>query len=103
LSYPIPIVSTGEPRLVSASGDALSLDEGVLTVGREIGLGLSLINETTVSRNHAEIVRMGTSVKVRDLGSTNGTFVNGVQVTGEVELKPGDQVQFGAVRFRFEG
>ncbi len=95
--------STGEPRLVSDAGDALPLDEGVLTVGREAGLGLSLINESTVSRSHAEIVRAGTSVRVRDLGSTNGTFVNGVQVTGEAELRSGDQVQFGAVRFRFEG
>lgn len=95
--------AVSDPRLVSASGDSLPLDEGSLTVGREAGLGLSLINESTVSRQHAEIVRQGTSVIVRDLGSTNGTFVNGVQVTGDVELRPGDQVQFGAVRFRFEG
>lgn len=92
----------GEPRLVAADGSELPLDEGVTTVGREAGMGLSLLEESTVSRRHAEIVRSGPSVLVRDLDSTNGTFVNGVQIQGDIELKPGDQVQFGAIRFRFE-
>ena len=104
VSAPIAVASTtGEPRLVSTDGDALPLDEGTLEVGREAGLGLSLINESTVSRRHAEIVRNGDTVSVKDLGSTNGTFVNGAKVQGEVDLKPGDTVQFGAVKFRFEG
>jgi predicted component of type VI protein secretion system len=92
----------GQPRLVSADGDELPLEEGALEVGREAGLGLSLLGESTVSRRHAEIVRTGGVVAVRDLGSTNGTFVNGVQVQGERELRPGDTVQFGAVKFRFQ-
>lgn len=96
-------ILTGEPRLVAADGSELPLDEGTITVGREAGMGLSLLDESTVSRRHAEIVRTGSAVVVRDLGSTNGTFVNGVQVQGDTELKPGDQVQFGAFRFRFEG
>jgi len=96
-------ILTGEPRLVAADGSELPLDEGTITVGREAGMGLSLLDESTVSRRHAEIVRTGSAVVVRDLGSTNGTFVNGVQVQGDTELKPGDQVQFGAIRFRFEG
>ena len=104
VSVPDAVASvTGEPRLVSADGDALPLDEGTLEVGREAGLGLSLINESTVSRHHAEIVRNGSNVSVKDIGSTNGTFVNGIQIQGEVELKPGDIIQFGAVKFRFEG
>ena len=103
-SAPTAVASmTGEPRLVSADGDALPLDEGTLEVGREAGLGLSLINESTVSRRHAEIARSGARVTVKDLGSTNGTFVNGARVQGEVEVTPGDTVQFGAVKFRFEG
>lgn len=104
VSSPAAVASvTGEPRLVSADGDALLLDEGTLEVGREAGLGLSLINESTVSRRHAEIVRNGASVSIKDLGSTNGTFVNGAQIHGETQVKPGDTVQFGAVKFRFEG
>jgi hypothetical protein len=102
-SAPAPAGALDRPRLVSADGDELPLEEGSLEVGREAGLGLSLLDESTVSRRHAEIVRSGPSIKVRDLGSTNGTFVNGVQVQVEAELRPGDTVQFGAVRFRLEG
>lgn len=94
---------TGEPKLVSESGDVLPLSEGELTVGREIGLGLSLVGESTVSRRHAAVVRNGQVVSVKDFGSTNGTWVNGSKVTGDVVLRPGDAVQFGSVKFRFEG
>lgn len=97
------ISATGSgPRLVSEQGDVIPLDDGVMTVGREVGLGLSLADESTVSRNHASLTRSDSSVVVKDLGSTNGTYVNGVKVTGDVTLQPGDAIQFGAVRFRFE-
>ena len=92
-----------DPRLVSQTGDSMSLPEGDLVVGRDVGLGLSLVGETTVSRKHAQITRTGSTVVVKDFGSTNGTFVNGAQVQGETQLRPGDAVQFGSVRFRFEG
>jgi pSer/pThr/pTyr-binding forkhead associated (FHA) protein len=71
-------------------------------VGREAGNALSLVTESTVSRRHATLVRSGASVAIRDEGSSNGTYVNGVKISSETELKPGDQVQFGEVRFRFE-
>jgi len=66
-------------------------------------LGLSLVGESTVSRRHAQLSRSGGTVIVKDFGSTNGTFVNGVQLQGEKQLQVGDTVQFGSVRFRFEG
>ena len=94
---------TGEPKLVSDTGDAMPLEEGELTVGREIGLGLSLVGESTVSRRHASVKRTGQTVTVQDLGSTNGTWVNGAKVSSEVTLRPGDSVQFGSVKFRYEG
>jgi hypothetical protein len=94
---------TGEPRIMSEAGDELPLPEGEFTVGREAGLGLSLIGESTVSRRHATLERQGNQVRVKDLGSTNGTFVNGVKVNGETTLNPGDSVQFGSVKFRYEG
>jgi hypothetical protein len=87
------------PRLVKADGEELVVMEGVTTVGREAGLGLSLVDESTVSRRHAEVVRSGSQLVLRDLGSTNGTFVNGRKVSGETALSPGDQVQFGSVKF----
>lgn len=99
----ISSVPITDPRLTAADGSSIPLAEGMTTVGREAGLELSLLDESTVSRRHAEIVRTGSTVVVRDLGSTNGSFVNGVQVQGDTELRPGDQIQFGAIRFRFEG
>ncbi len=95
-------VSGGVPRLVGAAGEIV-LDEGLSIVGREEGLPVALVGESTVSRRHAELVRDGATVTVRDLGSTNGTFVNGAKVDAELTLSHGDDVQFGAVRFRYQG
>ncbi|MBS1720769.1 MAG: FHA domain-containing protein [Armatimonadetes bacterium] len=98
-----PIAMTGQPRLVMANGDEFPLNEGETTIGRELGLELSLPNESTVSRRHAVVVRHGQSVIVRDLGSSNGTFVNGAKIAGDTPIRPGDQVQFGQSVWRFEG
>jgi hypothetical protein len=92
-----------EPRLVKESGEFVMLDEGELVVGREDGLGLSLLGESTVSRRHASVVRQNGQVVIKDLGSTNGTFVNGRRIDAETVVQPGDDVQFGAVKFRLEG
>jgi hypothetical protein len=97
-----PVV-TGVPRLVMDNGDEFAVPEGDTSVGREVGLGLSLVGESTVSRNHAVVTRSGGTVTVKDLGSTNGTYVNGMKVSGQADLRPGDTVQFGSVRFRYEG
>lgn len=90
------------PRLVRENGEVYEIAEGATWVGREAGLPISLPNEQTLSRQHAQIEREGGRVVLRDLQSTNGTFVNGSKVADDVELRPGDSVQFGAVRFRFE-
>lgn len=97
----VPTAATGVLRLVSPQGDEIPLDGEVL-VGREAGLGLSLTTESTVSRQHARISCSGTTVTVTDLGSSNGTYVNGAKISTVVVLKPGDNVQFGQAKFRFE-
>lgn len=95
-------VSVSSPSLVMENGDVFPLPEGETTVGREVSNALSLVAESTVSRAHAVLIRNGSDVAVRDLGSSNGTFVNGVKVAGDMNLRPGDQVQFGQARFRYE-
>lgn len=72
---------------------------GKLRIGRDPGNGLRLSHET-VSRTHAEL-RLHDGVWVlRDLGSTNGTTVNGQRVTGSAVVRDGDQVGFGKMAFR---
>jgi hypothetical protein len=100
---PAASVVTGLPRLLTADGQALDLVEGETVVGREAGLGLSLIDESSVSRRHARFVRVANQVTVEDLGSTNGSFVNGAKLTASTVLRPGDEVRFGAITFRYQG
>ena len=85
------------------NGDVFAIPEGETTVGREAACGLALVAESTVSRKHATLIRTGSLVQLRDDGSSNGTFVNGAKVDSAVDLKAGDQIQFGQAKFRFEG
>jgi len=72
-----------------------------LTVGRLVGNDVAL-DEASVSSRHAEIVLRDTDTAIlRDLDSTNGTFLNGEQVTGEHSLAEGDEIYFGSVRSVF--
>ncbi|MBT2508730.1 FHA domain-containing protein [Streptomyces sp. ISL-98] len=70
-----------------------------LRIGRDPANGLRLSHET-VSRVHAELSAQGDRWILRDLGSTNGTSVNGRRVTGAVLVRDGDQVSFGRMSFR---
>jgi hypothetical protein len=66
-----------------------------LTVGRGGGCGVVLPEDTFVSTVHARLFRRGDDLFVEDLGSRNGTFVNGEQVQAPTRLRRGDRVQFG--------
>jgi len=91
----------GAGSLVLPSGQRVALGEHVTTVGRLPESTIS-INDTNVSRNHAEI-RTGSAAYVAiDLGSTNGTMVNGVRIVGEQRLNDGDIISFGSTHVRFE-
>lgn len=75
---------------------------GVVTVGRSGGVEVQL-DDDSVSRRHAELeVRPNGAVVLRDLGSANGTLLNGEPVAEEMELVPGDIVQFGVLELAFE-
>lgn len=68
-------------------------------VGRETGLELSLPSQV-VSSQHAELLLEAGRLTVRDLGSTNGTFVNKIPVESQSPLQDGDILQFATVAFR---
>src|SRR5881296_2083796 len=70
------------------------------TVGR-IEDNAFQIPETSVSSHHAEILLRGSDVVVKDLNSTNGTFINGEKVT-EAVLKPGQLLRLGQIEMRLE-
>lgn len=70
-----------------------------LRIGRDPANGLRLSHDT-VSRVHAELSRQGGMWVLRDLGSTNGTSVNGRRVIGAAVVQDGDQVSFGTMSFR---
>jgi FHA domain/Domain of unknown function (DUF1707) len=78
---------------------ALALPDGPVVLGRSRGCDCVLA-EPSVSRRHAELRRDGSRWLLRDLGSRNGTRVNGVRLLGETEVCPGDRVSFGDARFR---
>jgi diguanylate cyclase (GGDEF)-like protein len=59
------------------------------------------VDQESVSRNHASITNTKKGVRIRDLGSTNGTFVNDDLVEGERELRNGDLVKIGRTIFKF--
>jgi hypothetical protein len=91
---------SGAGSLVLPSGDRFTLGEHVVGVGRHPETNLVLA-DPNVSRNHAEIRPQGDTYVVVDLGSTNGTRVNGVRVDRQV-LSDGDEITFGNTRMRFE-
>jgi pSer/pThr/pTyr-binding forkhead associated (FHA) protein len=66
------------------------------TVGRAPGCAVSLPDDNFVSQLHARIFRRDGSMWVEDLGSTNGTFVNGAKVSAPVPLQEGDRLQVGS-------
>ncbi len=91
----------GAGSLVLPSGERVQLGETTTTVGR-LPTCTVTIEDGNVSRNHAE-VRVGRSAYVVvDLGSTNGTMVNGVKIPGEHRLSDGDIISFGSTHVRFE-
>src|SRR5271167_2046954 len=77
-----------------------SLDKPTIAIGSHPKNDV-VLDGTTVSRRHATIERKPGGFELADLGSTNGTFVNGARVSKPVALKPGDEIKFGSVRFAF--
>ena len=98
----IPIHGDAPPAVLTVpGGQRVELHEGHYVVGRHLECDI-VISDSNVSRRHAEFVCAGRDVIVRDLGSTNGTKVNGVLVKGDQLLQHGDVIGFGTAQLRFE-
>ncbi len=97
--------SLAAPRLERAVGNGqppelIELDRFPFTMGRNDTCDYQIAS-TRVSREHAEISRQGESFRVRDLQSTNGTFLNGQRINGEAPLRDGDLLVIADVEFCF--
>ena len=96
--------ASGRSRLVSIGSSPAreySLDKPTIAIGSHPSNDV-VLDDTTVSRRHATITRTPGGFELADLGSTNGTFVNGRQVRKPIALKSGDEIKFGAARFAFD-
>lgn len=79
-----------------------ALSSSAVRVGRALDNDLSFPEEPDLSRRHLALERAGEGWFVRDLGSKNGTLLNGVPVEGAVELRPGDRIQAGRLIFELQ-
>jgi predicted component of type VI protein secretion system len=82
-----------------SASTTLKLADGVTVIGRHDDC-LIRIKSSQVSRRHCELYEVADKLTLRDLGSSNGTFVNGKKVSGQQALKHGDEVTVGAVTLR---
>jgi hypothetical protein len=98
----------GEAGLVVEDSEVLApetrfqIQDGATTIGRSSASDIVLKNDDYASGQHARLTRHGGLLYVEDMGSTNGTFVNGRKTVGATPLKDGDNVRIGSTSFRYE-
>jgi hypothetical protein len=90
----------GAGSLVLPTGDRIPLGEHVVTIGRRAESTI-VLSDPNVSRNHAEIRPAGSGWVLVDLGSTNGSRVDGVRISIQ-PLEDGNEISFGNTRMWFE-
>jgi Protein of unknown function (DUF3662)/FHA domain len=93
--------NTKRRAYVVADGKRLVVPANGALIGRSRDADI-VLDDSNVSRRHAEISPSGQSWLIQDLGSTNGVRVNGRQVDGPHPLESGDRIELGTVRIGFE-
>lgn len=96
----------GEPRIVTITqgaqaGTSAELAGGTVLIGRGTDCQL-ILDDDYVSTRHARIVSAETGLYVEDLGSTNGSYVNGQRITGPTSLSLADTLRIGKTVMRLE-
>jgi pSer/pThr/pTyr-binding forkhead associated (FHA) protein len=84
-----------------SASQTLKIGTGVMTVGRQQDCQLRIAS-SQVSRKHCQIFEKKGLLLVKDLGSSNGTLVNGKKIADQRVLEPGDELTVGSVKFRVE-
>jgi FHA domain len=94
------LVVLASPALTE--GDQITLDSSPITIGRGVTNDVPLADDEYTSTRHARVEPRRDGVWVEDIGSTNGTFVNGIRLTRDRKLSPGDVLRVGETDLRFE-
>jgi pSer/pThr/pTyr-binding forkhead associated (FHA) protein len=100
--------ANGVPEFVVEDSEILApetrfeIGDGETSVGRSSDSNIVLKSDDYASGRHAQLTRHGGLLYVEDLGSTNGTFVNGRKTVGATPLRHGDTVRVGSTTFRYE-
>jgi hypothetical protein len=90
-----------QTALLLMGGKRLVVGPQGVTMGRSRQCDVT-VDDPNVSRNHAEVRPRGGSWVLNDMGSTNGSRLNGQRVDGSEVLKPGDEIELGTTVLRFE-
>ncbi len=85
---------TRGPRTLQGTSIAVS---GPVVIGRSVGADI-VLDDDFVSSKHARAFPSGSETLLEDLGSTNGTLLNGRRIAGAQELRPGDVIDVGSMR-----
>lgn len=88
------------PYLRDPSKQEHPLEQAITRVGRAVENEIVIVSQRA-SREHAHIRREGRRVFLDDMGSTNGTFLNGERILGSAQLRDGDQISIGDIVFTF--
>jgi len=96
----------GEPRIFAITqgaqaGESAELGAGVVLIGRGADCQL-ILNDDYVSTRHARVVSTEDGIYVEDLGSTNGTYVNGQRITAPTTITMSDTVRIGKTILKLE-
>jgi hypothetical protein len=94
------LVVAGSPAL--PAGEVFVLETSAISVGRAANNEIAINEDEYASTRHARFEPRRDGVYVEDIGSTNGTYVNGVRLTREQRLAPGDLIRIGETDLRFE-
>ena len=83
-------------------GDELTLDSAPLLLGRGSRNDVNLARDEYASTNHARVEPRRDGVWLEDVGSTNGTYLNGIRLTRAKKLAAGDVLRIGETELRYE-
>jgi Inner membrane component of T3SS, cytoplasmic domain len=94
------LVVVSSPAL--REGEELTLNSSALLLGRGAENDVNLARDEYASSKHARVEPRRDGVWVEDVGSTNGTYLNGIRLTRAKKLAPGDVVRVGETELRYE-